>query len=889
MNKGHLQKIYNFTLRGNYPNYYNIKFFVQNRNNSVTPGKGYIPPEVEYQISENSKTEKINVEFADIPYLCQEDTERAKNYLSFLVTSLKGDTEAQKKIHFYREQYLNDKEWYYKDIQLIENKYIVHSGTDKSYPVTHISHKGSNLLDLIKESYPVPDFSILTTEWYSLNDTEKEKHLKIAISNLEQMTGEKLNDSDAPLVIAVRCAMPQYIPGLMPTYLNAGVVAETIEKLKRLYGIKVAGKIYLNNLMTLYSVLYHNKEIPNLKETLYFSSTAEIYKHIQTYYDLIAEIDKKLLTDPYYQISFLLKKATEFFEDNKELPYTLIRRKTYPSFILQKMVWTVRDENSYPGILYSRHSRTGLGYQIESSKNIFGEDIMSGNIQTTDKEYFDRSEIKENYPEVYHFTPSLQELEKSKKSPVTIEFAAESYANTHLFAVLQLNKSELTGRASLLSATDLFKKGIIDKDQVIKLVQPYHLRQIFSETIDFKSLSELICFSEGISVLPRSAISAKIYFSAEKVTEAKKRGEKVCYCKDRFLPSDTVIMKETDAIISMNPAAVHVVTACRGYGIPAFLNLENFNINLEDDTLINSQGIKIKEGDWITVSSKRKTIFLGKANFTPARFQKYLDGQNIELDEKEKIVFNNMADAYKTYKEIVDSLDTDDIASIEDLIKFIRTDLEKDTEKAEIFVNNWYDTHEDYYVQEILESELGTHQDRHKIYRLLSDEHRISFYRKAVDICRSNNLKGYTAGAFMLGRFICITHSSRFWKSLKPEETAFILNEYILFEKYMFALYDVGERKINRAKTAILTDGLQGININKANANIFITLKLVCKDLNKITNKITNKFEPETLKLIELLQQTYGFLFDYSVPWSLNNLKKICKKEGIELPEENEI
>ena len=889
MDKGHSQKIYDFTLRGNYPNYYNIKFFVQNRKNKAKPGKGYLPPEVEYRYQKNTPAEKIHIEFADIPYLCQEDNERAKNYLSYLVASIKGDTKAENKINYYREQYLNDKEWYYKDIHLIENEYVVHSGTEKTYAVNHISHKGVNLLNLIKESYPVPDFSVLTSEWYSLNKSEREKHLRTAILNLEQMTGEKLNDSDAPLIIAVRCAMPQYIPGLMPTYLNAGVVAETVEKLKKLYGIKVAGKIYLNNLLTLYSLLYHKKEIPHLKETLYFASTSEIYKHIQTYYDLVAEIDKKLLTDPYYQISFLLKKATDFFEDNKELPYTLIKRKTYLSFILQKMVWTIRDENSYPGILYSRHSRTGIGYQIESSKNIFGEDIMSGNIQATDKEYFDRNEIKESYPEVYHFSPLLQELEKNKKSPVTIEFAAESYANTHLFAVLQINKSELTGRASLLSAIDLYKKGIINKDEVIKLVQPYHLRQIFSETIDTKSLSELIFFSEGVSVLPRSAISAKIYFSAEKVTQAKKRGEKVCFCKERFVPSDTVIMNETDAVISMNPAAVHVVTACRGYGIPAFLNLENFNIQLENNCLINSQGMKINEGDWITVSSRRKSIFIGKANFTPARFQKYLAGDKIDLNEKEKVVFKALKDAYKEYRKIVDSLNSDDITSIEDLIKFIRTDLEKDPEKASNFVNNWYNTHETYYVKQILQSELGTHRDRHKIYQYLSVNQRISFYKKAIAVCKENKLTGFTAGAFMLGRFICLTHPAVFWKALNSGEIAFILNEYILFEKYMFALYEVGERKINRAKNTILTKGLSGININKANATIFITLKLVRKDLKNILSEITDKYEPETLQLLKLLQKPYGFLYDYSAAWSISKLKKICEKEGFDLPDKNEV
>jgi len=552
------------------------------------------------------------------------------------------------------------------------------------------------------------------------------------------------------------------------------------------------------------------------------------------------------------------------------------------------MVWTIRDKSSYPGILYSRHSRTGLGKQIESCMNIFGEDIMTGNIEITDTEYFNREEIKESYPAVFHFSPLLNELEKSEKSPVTIEFAAESYENTHLFAVLQLNKSELTGRACLLSATELFENNILNKDDVIKLVQPYHLRQIFSETIDKNALSELIFFSEGISVLPRSAISVKIYFSANKAMEAKKKGEKVCYCKEHFIPSDTVIMKEVDAIISLNPAAIHVVTACRGYGIPAFLNLENYGIKLENNSLVNSQNIKINEGDWITVSSKMKTIFLGKATYTPARFQKYLDGENFKLEAKEEVVFKNMAKAYKAYEKIVDSLDHSDISSLEDLTKLIRNDMEKDQEKATDFVNKWYDSNSKYYAKQILKSELGTHQDQHRIYKMLSYDRQVDFFKKVIKKCIKNNKKGYKAGSFMLGRFICIEHPARFWHLLNAEEIIFLLNEYILFEKYMYVLYNVGEQNITKAKSKILEDGLENILMNKGKASIFITLKLAVNNWQIINNKLTTEHEAETKDLVNMLQKPYGYFYDYSKPWDLEALKKICSREDIEFPKEDE-
>ncbi len=877
--------VYDFTLRGNYPNFHNINFFIRNRNINVKPKEGYIPPEVEYRETKNSATKKLNAEFTDIPYLCQEDNTRAKRYLSMLIAASNGNIYAKEKIDFYRKQYLDNKKWSYRNINLKENKYVIHSGTKKHYKPKLISHKGVNLLDMIKKSYPVPDFSILTTEWYSLKKHKKDKQLKIALSNLEQMTGDKLEDSDSPLIIAIRCAMPHYIPGLMPTYLNAGVVQSTLDKLKKLYGIKVAGKIYLDILITIYSLLYHKKELPHLKESLYFANTNNIYKQIHEYFDLISKKDKQLLKEPFYQIRFLLDSAIDFFENNKDLPYTLIKHKTYPSFILQKMVWTIRDENSYPGVLFSRHSRTGLGYQIESKRNIFGVDIMSGNIQPTDKEYFERKEIKGSYPEVYHFTPQLRKLEKHYKSPVTIEFAAESFSNTHLFAMLQINNSELTGRASLLSAIDLYDNKIIDKERVIKLVQPYHLRQIFSETIEAKSLNELIYFSQGVSILPRSAVSARIFFTSDEVIKAKKRGEKVCFCKERFVPADTIIMKEVDAMISMHPAAIHVVTACKGYGIPAFLNLENFGVKLKGNKLQNSQGLTINEGDWITISSKRKTIFSGKANYEPARFQQFLEGVKLDLNEKEKKVFYNLKTAYNKYKTIVNSLGTEEIASINDLIKFIGIDLADDEKKAKTFINEWYDSHEDYYLNQILQSELGTHQERYKIFKFLTVDRKISFFKKAISYCMENNIKGYHAGSFMLGRFLNITLPTSFWKQVNPKEIIFLLNEYILFEKYMYALNMIGERKINRVRSSILTEGLREININLSNAKIFITLKLIIDNWSNLEQELTGEYEPETKELLLLLKTKYGKLYDYNSTWSISKLKNICNEENIPLPD----
>ena len=111
----------------------------------------------------------------------------------------------------------------------------------------------------------------------------------------------------------------------------------------------------------------------------------------------------------------------------------------------------------------------------------------------------------------------------------------------------------------------------------------------------------------------------------------------MCLCKKTFVPTDTVVMREMDAIMSLTSAAVHVVTICQSLGIPALLSLEKHGVTLQPSGgLVNSSGREIKEGDWITLSSRRRSIYEGKAKFKPGRLLRYMRGQPIEMGEEKR-------------------------------------------------------------------------------------------------------------------------------------------------------------------------------------------------------------------------------------------------------------
>ncbi len=871
-----------FKFRGNYLNFNVVQQFL---NGDIDKDKcylpGYLPVEMDYQLMGGESGSLVLTDCESV-YLCMNPAPARHDILENILSS-RQDVEAAKRLTNQIHDFIAERQREFQNLNFVENESIVPSCTQNMFDVDLISHKGTKLLDIIQEGYPVPDFCILTSNNYFLSQEERKANIYKAIKNLEQMSAQKFGSEDKPLIIAMRSAMPSYIPGLMPTFLNVGVTSKNFPVLSKILGKTVAKKIYLSNLRTLELNLFGGYETEQNIEV------DRIDEEIDYHYKRISVQDERLLHDAFYQVCFFLRRAYEYFEKNQDLLHTFVRKgEKFPSIILQKMVWTVRGDESYPGVLYSRHARTGLGIQVESLPNIFGEEIMTGLIETNDHEFFNRESIKNMYPAVYHFEPLLRELEKKLKSPVTVEFAAESYDDAYLFAVLQLNTSELTGRATLLSAIDLYQKKVIDAERVIELIKPYHLTQIFSDRIDDRSFKTLKFFCKGVSILPRTAVSAKAYFSAAAAMEAKKRGEKVCICRESFVPSDTLVMAEVDAIVSLTPAAIHVVTACRSYGVPAFLNLEKFGVTLKGNHLVNENGMTISEGDQITISSKRQTIFCGQADYKPARFQRYLNGEKLEMEKKERTVFENMAKAFKVYDQLIENMQVDHIVKLDELIKLVRNNLQKDPQKAKKLMNSWFDSNTDFYIEELLQSELGSHQDQHKLYQLLSLDRKVTLFKLIIPVCRKKNLQGYTAGSFMLGRFLCQQHSVAFWNAFSDDLILEMLNEYILFEKYTNVLNKVGEREVNRARKKILEDGLGHIKLKLGNVLTFITLKLSDKDLKKIKSYSQKNTDTNTRDLIDILQKPYGYFFNYQAEWSFSRLKEICETENLPIPKEED-
>ena len=873
-----------FRVRANYFNQRTVAWrkalHATKRNGTVQNTAGYSPPVVDFETDAGPGT--IIVAESDLPLLCGQDHQRAKRYLGLILQARHEDPGAAAELSRINDEYVSE----LRSVgEPRETEFVVPSTSTEKHSEQDISQKGFILLKLSQQGYPVPDFVVLTANTYAHRAEHFEEQVSEALKQLEILTMQTLGGGEQPLVLALRCATPSYIPGLMDTYLNAGVTEKTLPALERMYGAVGARKMFVNNLRNLAQLLVPGKLAAAAGYLSPNTSPEEVEQALERLLKIVKDASPALVSDPFAQVMFLGRQAYRHNDDNHDLVLTLCRgAEHYPSLILQKMICTVRHDNAYAGVISSRHTQTGVGMELQTAQNIFGEEMMTGTAEIQATAFADREAIKDTFPAVFHFVPHLAELEAQFESPVTIEFAVEATANYQSFGLLQLNQTGMAGRAAITAVIDMHKAGTISRQRVTDLVRPYHIKQLTSDTIDQEDFSVLNPFCSGISVLPRSAVSARVYFSGDAALRAKSEGDKVCLCKKTFVPTDSVVMREMDAIISLTSAAVHVVTICQSLGIPALLSVEKNGVTLLEDKLVNTLGTQIKEGDWVTVSSRRRSIYQGQAKYKPARLLRYMRGEPVEMDAEERKVFASIAYAYRCYQQLTRGLEVDQVSTLSEVTRLVNFDLRSDSEEARQLVNGWFDERENLYMEEVLKSDIGDHLGQSNVFEMLTLKRKIRFFQRALDKCARERISGYEAGAFMLGRFLCLRYPVSFWKSFTPAQIALLVNEWVLFEKYMQVLHNVGERRVLMARKQILKNGLDQLSLHPGNLQPLITLKLSGAPLEQAKTALPEWADSQSAKVLEILQQPYRAFYDFNAKWSVGQLEKICAEENLPLP-----
>jgi len=846
---------------------------------------GYLPAEIDYRAADGRLT-TLQVRDYDVRFLDRVAISRATAHVDLIHRARSGDEDAQAELRRIATELHPKIAARFAGPGLVENEWVIPYTTEREYPQTQISNKGAILLQLSRQGFATPDFNLLAAGVYRLPPAERDARTRQAIHNLEKLSGRILGDPVNPLLIAMRSAMPQYLPGFMPTYLNVGLTPALLPGLPARYGEEAAARIRLNSRRTILEALDPEAARPfaeTIRPDLSRQENDDLSAAIEA---LIAAQDPLLLGDPYHQVDFFRERIYAYYETHFDaLRSFMTDAIVYPTVILQRMVCSVIDKESYAGVLYSRHPRLGTGVHLQYARAIYGEDLMTGRLEPQEIHLQDAQAARASFPAVHHFWRRLPQLEQIFAGPVMVEFTGVHGT----FTILQVNEAELSGAGMLTAVMNLYRAGEIGAQRVRELIKPYHVRQLESDAIDPRSLENLTPFCRGVSVLPRSAVSGRVYFASERVAHGHREPDEanVILVKARFEPTDAIIMQTVQGICSLSPAAIHVVTTAQTLGIPALLDLEKDGVRLGRDgrTLVNRDGRCLTEGDWVTISSRQKTLYVGKAVFAPARLLRFMDGEEVPFGPGEREKFELLATYYREYRHLLENATASEFASLQDLGHAVRSgSILGEPPEIAAFVDRCFDANRDQLVERLFDTTLGMHLSNQTAFRLLSVERQAALLGAAVRAGRSKGRAGYQAGAFVIGCLVAPDGPVEFWRLLGPDEVGLLLNEWVLYQKYREILSDVGERKLNLAKGVILSHGLGSLRVHLGLVKPFAPLKLSGVDLAAVRADLPPDAEPETAAVVDLLRRPFREFFDFDRPGDRARLAQLCAAVGRPVP-----
>ncbi len=847
---------------------------------------GYVPPEIDYVLDDGA-TVTISVRDSDVRFLDRVAPAMALEHVSLIHRARHGDVaagaELDRRTGATGEAILAR----FAGRRLTDNEWVVPYTTAGRFTEAQVSHKGAILLALTQKGFATADFTLLTAGAARLPEAERDRCVRDAIEDLETLTGRQLGSPKNPLLIALRSAMPAYIPGFMPTFLNVGLTPEMLPGLPARYGPDGAARIRLNSRRTLLEAL--DPEALAAVEDRFRPSLSRDETEAVSFLleEMVAARAPNLLEDAHAQVRFFVDEAYRFYRSHLDVLGSFTTRETpLPAIIVQRMVCSAIDDRSCAGIVYSRHPALGRGVLVQYARAVFGEELMTGRLSPQERHLVDRDQARAELPAVYHFWPRLFQLEDIFGGPVMVEFTGVHGT----FTVLQVNAAELSGPGMLTAVMDMHRAGAIGAERVRELIKPYHVRQIESDAIDPRSIRTLERFGSGLAVLPQSAVTGRLVFSVSGQSTAARNdgGGSIVLAKARFTPQDAMDMQKVGGICSLSPAAIHVVTTAQNLGIPSLLNLEGSGVRIDEAErcLSNQAGRRLREGDWVTISSRKGTLYAGQALFKPARLLRMMAGETVELSAAERPRFEQLARDYGEYRAILESVDASTFCSLQDLGHAIRYgELRDAPERARELVNRCCEERAPGLVERLLETTLGMHLINRTAFELLTDENMACLLKLASCLCLERRLSGYQAGAFVIGSLVSPEFPTGFWERFEPCEIAFLINEWVLHEKYEYVLTQLGEKHLRRAREVILSEGLGSLPNLPAMAARFMTLKLGDIDLEQVGAALPARADGQTAELVGLLRRPFGAFFDFSDVRSVSRLARLCSEAGRGVPE----
>jgi pyruvate,orthophosphate dikinase len=526
--------------------------------------------------------------------------------------------------------------------------------------------KGANLAEMTNIGLPVPPGFTITTEvcmQYLRSGNQFPEGLmdevRAAMAEVEKRMGRKFGDPANPLLVSVRSGAKFSMPGMMDTILNLGLNTQTVEGLiKQSNNPRFAYDAYRRFIMMFSDIVlgverHKFEEIldeykKKLGVTLDTEVPADALKQMcDDYLKLVKEeTGKDFPMDPFEQLKLAIEAVFRSWNNPRAQVYR--EREGIPwdlgtAVNVQTMVFGNMGDDSGTGVAFTRDPATGEKKLYgEYLVNAQGEDVVAG-IRTP----MHLDELMSINPEIYkQFDEIAKLLENHYRDMMDIEFTVEK---NRLF-ILQCRVGKRTSLAAVKIAVDMAKEGLISKDEAILRVKPGDIDQLLHPQIDPKAKVNVI--AKGLAASPGAAVG-KAIFDADTAAERGKE-EPVILVRPETTPDDIHGMLASKGVLTARGGMTsHAAVVARGFGIPCVAGCEAISIDLNKREF-TTNGITVKEGDWISINGSTGEVILGQAPLVEAMFTDELHELLQWADERRKLGVRTNADNPRDAKQAVE-------------------------------------------------------------------------------------------------------------------------------------------------------------------------------------------------------------------------------------------
>ena len=340
-----------------------------------------------------------------------------------------------------------------------------------------IGNKANNLKNLYLHGMPVPPGFVITTETFRRNETintipelRTEIHgmIRKHIEELENVSGRKFGNPEAPLLVSVRSGTAISMPGAMDTFLNVGLNDELVEAIAsdptKAWAIWDSYRRFLQSWGMAKGIhrdvfdeeINSFKTKYNVKQKMEFKAS-EMRELAYSYKHILEEKGVELEQDPFKQIIGCVNMVFESWNSERALAYRRhlgISENWGTAVIVQQMIFGNLSEVSGTGVVFTQNphrERPGVHLYGDFTMRSQGEDIVGGLVKPlpigeTQRKAANlegpsmQTALPEIYKKIYAIAKKL--TEDLGYSPQEMEFTFES-DKPEDFHILQIRDQDL--------------------------------------------------------------------------------------------------------------------------------------------------------------------------------------------------------------------------------------------------------------------------------------------------------------------------------------------------------------------------------------------------------------------------------------------------------------